>query len=281
MKAMKHGAYDYLFKPLGLHQLRRVVDEGQLEVARRMRVPAKVVQTVADPDVEGAILGRLPGHVRGLQGHRARRRPRRHRAHHRRERHRQRTRRRAIYQHHSARAGVTFLALNCAAVARTACWRASCSGTRRALHGRERRRIGKFEQCNGGTSSWTRSATCRAGSRPSFCESCRSRPFERVGGNATVRTDVRLIAATHRDLKGWLEQGRFRADLYYRLSAFTVDLPPLRDRGDDLPTPGGTLPSALSPMSLSRDVRDLPAETLGSRRRPIAGRATSGSCRAF
>ena len=59
--------------------------------------------------------------------------------------------------------------------------------------------------------------------------------FERVGGNETIRTDVRLIAATHRDLKAWLEEGRFRADLYYRLSAFTIELPPLRERGDDLP----------------------------------------------
>jgi two-component system, NtrC family, response regulator AtoC len=59
--------------------------------------------------------------------------------------------------------------------------------------------------------------------------------FERVGGNETVRTDVRLIAATHRDLKAWSDEGRFRPDLYYRLSVFTVHLPSLRERGDDLP----------------------------------------------
>src|SRR5207248_2642761 len=59
--------------------------------------------------------------------------------------------------------------------------------------------------------------------------------FERVGGNETIRTDVRLIAATHRDLKTWSEQGKFRPDLYYRLGVFTLHLPALRERGDDLP----------------------------------------------
>ena len=59
--------------------------------------------------------------------------------------------------------------------------------------------------------------------------------FERVGGNETIRTDVRLIAATHRDLKAWSAEGKFRPDLYYRLSVFTIHLPPLRERGDDLP----------------------------------------------
>ena len=58
--------------------------------------------------------------------------------------------------------------------------------------------------------------------------------FERVGGNQTIRTDVRLIAATHRDLKAWAVEGKFRPDLYYRLGVFTIRLPPLRERGDDL-----------------------------------------------
>src|SRR5438445_13852322 len=58
--------------------------------------------------------------------------------------------------------------------------------------------------------------------------------FERVGGSETIRTDVRLLAATHRDLKAWSEEGKFRPDLYYRLNVFTIHLPPLRERGDDL-----------------------------------------------
>jgi two-component system nitrogen regulation response regulator GlnG len=59
--------------------------------------------------------------------------------------------------------------------------------------------------------------------------------FERVGGNETIQTDVRLLAATHRDLAAWSAEGKFRPDLYYRLSVFTIHLPPLRERGEDLP----------------------------------------------
>src|SRR5438045_3591098 len=58
--------------------------------------------------------------------------------------------------------------------------------------------------------------------------------FERVGGNEVVRTDVRLIAATHRDLKAWAAEGKFRPDLYFRLGVVTIHLPSLRERGDDL-----------------------------------------------
>jgi two-component system nitrogen regulation response regulator GlnG len=58
--------------------------------------------------------------------------------------------------------------------------------------------------------------------------------FERLGGAETVRTDARVIAATHRDLKAWSGEGKFRPDLYYRLGVFTIHLPPLRERGDDL-----------------------------------------------
>jgi DNA-binding NtrC family response regulator len=59
--------------------------------------------------------------------------------------------------------------------------------------------------------------------------------FERVGGNETIQTDVRVITATNRNLKSFSEQGKFRPDLYYRLSVFTIRLPPLRERGEDLP----------------------------------------------
>ena len=88
IEAMKQGAYDYLFKPLDLHQLRRVVGEA-LEVARRMREPAVIAETAAGPRRGRRHRRLLPGHARGLQGHRPRRRPGRAGADHRRERHRQ------------------------------------------------------------------------------------------------------------------------------------------------------------------------------------------------
>src|SRR5207302_2746886 len=85
--------------------------------------------------------------------------------------------------------------------------------------------------------------------------------FERVGGGETVRTDVRLIAATHRDLKAWSEAGRFRPDLYYRLGVFTIHLPPLRERGDDLPLLVKHFLRRFR-RELGREVREVAPETL-------------------
>jgi two-component system nitrogen regulation response regulator GlnG len=85
--------------------------------------------------------------------------------------------------------------------------------------------------------------------------------FERVGGNETVRTDVRLIAATHRDLKAWSEQGKFRPDLYYRLNVFAIHLPPLRERGDDLAVLVRHFVRRFS-RELGRDVQDVAPEAL-------------------
>jgi two-component system nitrogen regulation response regulator GlnG len=85
--------------------------------------------------------------------------------------------------------------------------------------------------------------------------------FERVGGNETIRTDVRLIAATHRDLKTWSEDGRFRPDLYYRLSVFTIHLPPLRERGGDLPVLAQHYLRRFS-RELGREVRQVAPEAM-------------------
>jgi two-component system nitrogen regulation response regulator GlnG len=85
--------------------------------------------------------------------------------------------------------------------------------------------------------------------------------FERVGGNETVRTDVRLIAATHRDLKDRSAEGRFRSDLYYRLGVFTIHLPPLRERGDDLPLLVGHYLRRYAD-ELGREVREVAPEAM-------------------
>src|SRR5207253_10367201 len=85
--------------------------------------------------------------------------------------------------------------------------------------------------------------------------------FERVGGNETVRTDVRLIAATHRDLKAWSEEGKFRPDLYYRLGVFTILLPPLRERGDDRPLLARHYVRRVS-RELGREIREVAPEAL-------------------
>src|SRR5262249_29775808 len=90
--------------------------------------------------------------------------------------------------------------------------------------------------------------------------------FERVGGNETVQTDVRLLAATHRDLAAWSAEGKFRPDLYYRLSVFTIRLPPLRERGEDLPLLVRHYLRRFS-RELGRGVREIAPEALERLRR--------------
>jgi DNA-binding NtrC family response regulator len=233
IEAMRHGAYDYLFKPLDPHQLRRVVGEA-LEVARRMRQPAVVAETAPDPDVDGAIVGSgpamcevykaigraaaqdIPVLITGETG----------------------TGKeliaRAVYQH-SARAKAPFLALNCAAIPANLLESELFGHEKGAFTGADRRRIGKFEQVSGGTLFLDEIGDMPLALQAKVLRLLQEQAFERVGGNETVRTDVRLIAATHRDLKAWSAEGKFRPDLYYRLGVFTIHLPPLRERGDDLP----------------------------------------------
>jgi Nif-specific regulatory protein len=81
---------------------------------------------------------------------------------------------------------------------------------------------------------WTKSATCRLSCREKFCDLLQQQEFERVGGNKTIRTDVRVITATNLDLDQMVLDGEFREDLFYRLNGITINLPPLRNRGDDV-----------------------------------------------
>src|ERR1700704_2019491 len=209
IEAMKQGAYDYLFKPLDLHQLRRVVGEV-LEVARRMREPAvvaahgpcpargrvsKAIGRVAAQNVPVLITGES-GTGKELVA-------------------------RAVYQH-GPRARAPFLALNCAAIPEQLLESELFGHEKGAFTGADRRRIGKFEQCNGGTLLLDEIGDMPPALQAKILRLLQEQSFQRVGGNKTIRTDVRLIAATNRDLKGWSEAGRFRPDLYYRLSVFTI-----------------------------------------------------------
>jgi len=233
IEAMKQGAYDYLFKPLDLNSLRRVVGEA-LEVARRMRQPAVVTQSAPDPDVDGAIIGSCPAMrevykaigrvaaqdvpvlITGESG----------------------TGKelvaRAVYQH-GPRGMAPFLALNCAAIPETLLESEMFGHEKGAFTGAERRRIGKFEQCHGGTLFLDEVGDMPLALQAKILRVLQEQAFERAGGNETVRTDVRLITASNRDLKAWSDAGRFRPDLYYRLGVFTIHLPSLRERGEDLP----------------------------------------------
>jgi two-component system nitrogen regulation response regulator GlnG len=141
---------------------------------------------------------------------------------------------RAIY-HYSRRAEGPFLAINCAAIPENLLESELFGHEKGAFTGADRRRVGKFEQCHGGTLFLDEIGDMTPLTQTKVLRVLQDRQFEPVGSNQTVRADVRLIAATNRDLPALMAQGRFRGDLYYRLNVSTIRLPPLRERGDDVP----------------------------------------------
>src|SRR5438105_13158820 len=141
---------------------------------------------------------------------------------------------RAIYQH-SRRADKPFLAINCAAIPESLLESELFGHEKGAFTGADRKRIGKFEQCSGGTLFLDEIGDMTPLTQTKVLRVLQDQQFERVGGNETSRTDVRLIAATNRDLERLIAAGQFRGDLFYRLNVYTIQLPPLRERLDDLP----------------------------------------------
>jgi two-component system nitrogen regulation response regulator GlnG len=139
---------------------------------------------------------------------------------------------RAIYQH-SRRAKGPFLAINCAAIPEGLLESELFGHEKGAFSGAVTTRIGKFEQSDGGTIFLDEIGDMSPMLQSKVLRLLQEKQFERVGGNKTIKVDVRIIAATHRDLEGMPEE-KFRSDLYYRLNGFVITLPPVRDRGDDL-----------------------------------------------
>jgi two-component system nitrogen regulation response regulator GlnG len=103
-----------------------------------------------------------------------------------------------------------------------------------AFTGADRKRIGKFEQCSGGTLFLDEIGDMTPLMQTKILRVLQDKQFERVGGNELIQTDVRILAATNRDLAAEVAAGKFRGDLYYRLNVFTIQLPPLRERGPDV-----------------------------------------------
>jgi len=257
--AMKQGAFDYLQKPLNLSQLRKVVSEA-LDVARRMRSRVMLSENVGNADPEGTMFGSCPAMleiykaigrvaaqdvtvlIAGESG----------------------TGKelvaRAIYQH-SARSKAPFFALNCAAIPENLLESELFGHEKGAFTGADRRRIGRFEQCRGGTIFLDEIGDMPLSLQAKILRVLQEQTFERVGGNETIHGDVRIIAATHRDLNQRSADEKFRTDLYYRLSVFTIQLPALRDRGEDL---AGLVQFYTRRFAgeLGRDVRDVSAEAM-------------------
>jgi two-component system nitrogen regulation response regulator GlnG len=247
IEAMKRGAFEYLLKPLDLHQLREVVQRA-LELSRFRHVPAviddavagggdtdrivcrspamqevyKAIGRVASRDVTVLITGES-GTGKELVA-------------------------RALF-HHSGRVTAPFLAINCAAIPETLLESELFGHERGAFTGADRRRIGKFEQADKGTLFLDEIGDMSAATQAKLLRVLQEQRFERLGGNETIQTDVRLIAATNKDLGTEVAAGRFRADLYYRLNDFQIFVPPLRERREDI--------SLLTEYFLSRFSRGL------------------------
>ena len=141
---------------------------------------------------------------------------------------------RAIYQH-SRRHQPPFLAINCAAIPEALLESELFGHEKGAFTGADRKRIGKFEKANNGTLFLDEIGDMTLAIQAKILRLLQDGRFERVGGNETITTDVRIIAATNKNLDEAITDGRFREDLYYRLKVFSIHLPPLRERKEDLP----------------------------------------------
>lgn len=141
---------------------------------------------------------------------------------------------RAIY-HHSPRAQAPFIAINCAAIPENLLESELFGHERGAFTGAEQRRIGRFEQADKGTLFLDEIGDLPPNTQVKLLRVLQEQTFRRVGGAESISVDVRIIAATHRDLETMIRQGRFREDLFHRLNVFCLQLPPLRERCEDVP----------------------------------------------
>ncbi|MHA3772585.1 sigma-54-dependent transcriptional regulator [Verrucomicrobiota bacterium sgz303538] len=141
---------------------------------------------------------------------------------------------RAIFQH-SDRAGNPFIAINCAAIPEQLLESELFGHERGAFTGAETRRIGRFEQAHGGTLFLDEIGELSPGTQAKLLRVLQERAIQRLGGKDVVPVDVRMIAATHRDLEAAIAERQFREDLFYRLNVMSLTLPPLRARAEDIP----------------------------------------------
>ncbi|HEY0466802.1 MAG TPA: sigma 54-interacting transcriptional regulator, partial [Polyangiaceae bacterium] len=128
-----------------------------------------------------------------------------------------------------------FVRVHCGALADSLLESELFGHERGSFTGAAKTRQGRFEQANGGTLLLDEIAEISLGTQTKLLRVLQEREFERVGGNETIHVDVRIIAATNRDLKQMVAEGSFREDLFYRLNVINLRLPPLRERASDIP----------------------------------------------
>jgi two-component system nitrogen regulation response regulator GlnG len=233
IQAMQRGAYDYLTKPFDLDEVlllaERALAAGRLtqEVARlrsglqevrefsaligrhpRMQDVYKTIGRIAGTDVTVLLRGES-GTGKELVA-------------------------RAIH-HYSRRAGRPFVAVSCAAIPGTLLESEMFGHERGAFTDAKERRLGKFELAHGGTLYLDEIGDMPLELQTKLLRALQERTIERLGGHESIRIDVRVLAATNRDLETFMREGKFREDLYYRLNVVTLNLPPLRERRRDIP----------------------------------------------
>ena len=233
IQAMKLGALDYLVKPIDIVELRKVVARA-LEIRMLTEKPVEMDAESSASDLDShAMIGRCAAMqevykaigivanqdvtvlIRGESG----------------------TGKelvaRALYQF-SDRVNGPFLAVNCAAIPEALLESELFGHEKGSFTGADRKRIGKFEQAAGGTLFLDEIGDMSPVLQSKLLRVLQEKRFERVGGNESLKADVRVIAATHCNLEEMVSEGKFRADLYYRLNGFSIHLPALRERGSDL-----------------------------------------------
>jgi nitrogen regulation protein NR(I) len=232
IEAIKLGAFDYVLKPFEIPGMLGIIHQA-LEAGRFMRSPVEmdgapgaahreaiIGRSRSMQDVYKAI-GRVSSTdatvmIRGESG----------------------TGKelvaRALYSH-SLRADKPFQVINCVAIPENLLESELFGFEKGAFTGAAHRRVGKIEQAHGGTVFLDEIGDMPFGIQSKILRLLQEKSIERLGGRDTIPVDVRIIAATNRDLEDALKQGRFREDLYYRLKVVTIALPPLRERADDIP----------------------------------------------
>jgi nitrogen regulation protein NR(I) len=231
IEATKLGAYDYLLKPFEMEELLDLVAKA-VASSRLMSEPVEIGagETLRDAIIGNSRsmqeiykeIGRIAAKpltvlIRGETG----------------------TGKeliaRAIYQH-SERAAEAFVAVNCAAIPETLLESELFGHERGAFTSAEVRRIGRFEQADNGTIFLDEIGDMSLNTQAKFLRVLQERCIERLGGKETIPINVRVIAATHRDLETAMREKQFREDLFYRLNVVQVLLPPLRQRAEDIPS---------------------------------------------
>ncbi len=232
IEATKMGAFDYILKPFDIPDMFTVIRQA-LEASRFMRSPVDM-DPILEKSFRDAIIGRsrpmqevyksigrvAPTHatvlIRGDSG----------------------TGKelvaRAVYQH-SQRADKPFLVINCVAIPETLLESELFGYEKGAFTGATHRRIGKIEQADHGTIFLDEIGDMPLSIQAKILRLLQEKRIERLGGRTTIPVDVRIIAATNRDLESAMDRGRFREDLYYRLKVVTVFLPSLKERTGDIP----------------------------------------------